>query len=116
MFTEAPQSRRFRVLRLVILILVVGTLAPRSARAASNLQFLPSLEALFFHDGNVNVTGADPTTDQVARLQANLDLQLRSQTTRWDFRYSIYRENFSDLSELDNTGMWLSTSCLPSTM
>ena len=109
LFTRTPASNGFRVLRLAILVLVVGALAPHSARAASNLKFLPSLEAFFFHDGNVRVTGADATSDQVARLQANLDLESRSPTTTWEFGYSIYRENFADNSELDNTGMWLAT-------
>ena len=88
---------------------MVAALASPSARAASNLQFLPSIEAFFFHDGNVAVTGSNATSDQVGRLQANLNLQSRSRTTQWDFGYSIYRENFKDLSELDNTGMWLAT-------
>ena len=93
-------------MRLAILTFVVGALATHSARAASNLKFLPSIEAFFFHDGNVSVTGSNATSDQVGRLQANLDLQSRSPTTRWDFGYSIYHENFKEESTLDNTGMW----------
>lgn len=86
-----------------------AALAPFQARAAAKVQFLPSVEAFYFRDGNPNVIGVSEAED-VARTQLNLDLESESRTDTWHFNYSIYREVYVDVSDLDNTGMWLSTS------
>jgi len=98
-----------RVSRLGAAALAVCALAPSPARAAAKVEFLPSVEAFFFRDGNPNVIGT-AEAEGVARTQLNLDLESRSRTDTWDLNYSIYREVYVDESDLDNTGMWLSTS------
>jgi len=104
-----PRHRRRPVARLGGAALVVCALAPSPARAAAKVEFLPSVEAFYFRDGNPNVIGVSEA-ENVARTQLNLDLESESPTTQWLFNYSIYREVYVDVSDLDNTGMWLSTS------
>ena len=77
---------------------------------ASDFVFSPTLELFLFKDGNPNVVGSDPVSQDVARAQLGLEFGTLTPRTKWELDYFLFHENYRDEQVLDNTGHRLYTT------
>ena len=91
-------------------ILAAGGPGLPPVAVASDFVFSPTLELFAFKDGNPNVVGSDPISQDVARAQLGLEFGTLTPRTEWDLNYQLFHEKYQDERVFDNTGHRLYTN------